>query len=462
MDLRRYLRLFGKGEALYALVRDALEAFVCHRPEVGYMQGLSYVAAVLALFVRGRRVHNLSDAAAYAPVFSLHEGSEFSTTVAGAAGTAASNNSSSTSNNTINNSSAPTTPARQTRTAAPSTTTPLTAMSLSSALAGSSGNTAHNRQPPPTSSAYLEEVYLVFQCLVNIIIGTRSPAPVGGGAVAAAAGGSGSGSGSGGGLAWHGLTGLGGCCHLHDFFLLREDTMQHYYDLFDLALEETEPKLRAHLKKVGVTYQLFLFMWLQTVFLRVLPLNAAARVWDLFLLGGTPVLFRTAVAVLRQLKPKLMRGSFEQCLGLVTGTGGKKGAWAAFSTPEVLIPAIAKVNLSNRILGALNAVGRGAVFLRPRATPISEHPQHPASGASSGSTGSTAGGDAAQTPPPPRQRHHSRARARRFPGGGGGFSPGIVNASGPNAIARFTQEITTSTPKLEARRLAEALAMLGT
>eukprot|EP00750_Incisomonas_marina_P018070 INCI2698.1.p1 GENE.INCI2698.1~~INCI2698.1.p1 ORF type:complete len:1629 (-),score=251.56 INCI2698.1:256-4593(-) len=295
-----YLRLFGKGEALYSTVRDALEAFVCHRPELGYIQGLSYIAAVIALFVHGHRVHELAASTAYSAVFALHIGREFALT-------------------------------------APKSEDPQVNH------AGGSSFQYHKRQQQADShTVYLQNVYIVFQCLVNVMIGTRTPAHLAFGVNQGTSRQTQSHN------AHHQeLRGLSGCSHLYDFFLLAETTMQHYYDVFDVVLQESEQRLWGHLRKIDIKYDMFLFMWLQTVFLRVLPLDTAARVWDLFLVGGTPVLFQTAIAILRLLKSKLLAGSFEQCLGLVTGS--KKGAWNSFSSPEVLIPSIVKVQLSNPV-----------------------------------------------------------------------------------------------------------------
>lgn len=46
------LLLFGKrGEPLFEQLRDVLEVYRCYRPDVGYVQGMSYVAAMLCLHI---------------------------------------------------------------------------------------------------------------------------------------------------------------------------------------------------------------------------------------------------------------------------------------------------------------------------------------------------------------------------------------------------------------------------
>jgi hypothetical protein len=53
-----WLNLFGPPDSpsegpLHAHVRDVLEAFVCVRPDMGYVQGMSYLAAMIAIFTGG-------------------------------------------------------------------------------------------------------------------------------------------------------------------------------------------------------------------------------------------------------------------------------------------------------------------------------------------------------------------------------------------------------------------------
>ena len=81
-----------------------------------------------------------------------------------------------------------------------------------------------------------------------------------------------------------------------------------YYAVFDLLIADCNPKVYKHLRKHSVPHNLYLFRWLQTMYLKVLPLDAAARVWDIFLLEGVVVLFKVAVALLTLLQPALFAG----------------------------------------------------------------------------------------------------------------------------------------------------------
>ena len=80
-----------------------------------------------------------------------------------------------------------------------------------------------------------------------------------------------------------------------------------YYAVFDLLLADANPKVYKHLRKHNVPHNLYLFRWLQTMFLKVLPLDAAGRVWDWFFLDGAVVMLKVAVAILSLLSPTMLK-----------------------------------------------------------------------------------------------------------------------------------------------------------
>lgn len=84
-----------------------------------------------------------------------------------------------------------------------------------------------------------------------------------------------------------------------------EASLEQYYHVFDQLLEDHNPKILKHLRKHDVDHTLYLFPWLQTLFLKVLPLDTAGRVFDCFLLDGTIFLLRAAVRTAQRL-PHLM------------------------------------------------------------------------------------------------------------------------------------------------------------
>ena len=49
----------------------------------------------------------------------------------------------------------------------------------------------------------------------------------------------------------------------------------------------------SRLKELDISADMYLFPWIQTVFLKYTPLSLASRIWDNFLLDGVEFLFRT-------------------------------------------------------------------------------------------------------------------------------------------------------------------------
>ena len=113
--------------------------------------------------------------------------------------------------------------------------------------------------------------------------------------------------------------------HLFAFFSRDFAAITAYIACFDGVFAKVEANLSRWFNNSDpkIETQMFLFTWLQTVFLKCLPLRAAGIVWDNFLLpasknGGTGYLFRVALAVLKLLGPTLRTLPFEGVMQLLT------------------------------------------------------------------------------------------------------------------------------------------------
>ncbi|XP_042225776.1 TBC1 domain family member 14-like isoform X2 [Homarus americanus] len=72
-----------------------------------------------------------------------------------------------------------------------------------------------------------------------------------------------------------------------------------YYKTFEELLAANLPLLADHLQNIGVTPDLYVLDWLLTVFARPLPLDAAVRIWDVYLRDGEEFLLRAAIGILK-------------------------------------------------------------------------------------------------------------------------------------------------------------------
>ncbi|KAK7066370.1 hypothetical protein SK128_001112 [Halocaridina rubra] len=90
------------------------------------------------------------------------------------------------------------------------------------------------------------------------------------------------------------------------FFRVDQPVMCAYYQAFEELLVANLPSLGDHLKNIGVTPDLYILDWLLTVFSRPLPLDAAVRIWDVYLRDGEEFLLRAAIGILKMYEPVLM------------------------------------------------------------------------------------------------------------------------------------------------------------
>lgn len=143
--------------------------------------------------------------------------------------------------------------------------------------------------------------------------------------------------------------------HLPAFFLLDNEVIYGYYALFEEALYETPgcSRVALHLCKLEVHPHLYLFNWLQTLFVKVLPIDVANRIWDGFFLEGTGYLLRAAIAVVKLFAKPLLSGTFEDCIKLLSCSPGEHIFWTKTITEEALFKALENIDLTDQALRTL-------------------------------------------------------------------------------------------------------------
>ena len=57
-----------------------------------------------------------------------------------------------------------------------------------------------------------------------------------------------------------------------------------------------------------------------TLYTRALPINVAKRVWDLYFLDGFPLLFKTALAILKIIKDKILYSDISEIMNTLKST----------------------------------------------------------------------------------------------------------------------------------------------
>jgi Rab-GTPase-TBC domain len=105
---------------------------------------------------------------------------------------------------------------------------------------------------------------------------------------------------------------------LQAFYRVNMPEMEKYFGAFSQALQRVSPRAYANMRDVHVSPHLYLVDWVMTLFSRSLPLELAARVWDMFLLDGESAVLKVALGVIRFLEEDLSVGLQEDCLTILT------------------------------------------------------------------------------------------------------------------------------------------------
>lgn len=150
--------------------------------------------------------------------------------------------------------------------------------------------------------------------------------------------------------------------HLFTFYLLDADLSGVYYKLFDAFLCVRLPELHAHLNYLGMPCSMYLMNWLQTLFLQVLPLECAARVFDNFLLDGTVFLFRTAMAIHELLQPVLIGAEIDSAMPILQKNLVYQDLWNTRVSEEELFRIIPTIAVPSHIYAALDRVVNDVFF----------------------------------------------------------------------------------------------------
>jgi len=91
-----------------------------------------------------------------------------------------------------------------------------------------------------------------------------------------------------------------------------------YMKVMDGVLKESLPKLYKQLSSLAIAPDIYMIDWVLTLFSKALPLDVAARVWDVLFLEGEIFMFQTALGVLKLLNSKLEASNFDDAMTLLT------------------------------------------------------------------------------------------------------------------------------------------------
>lgn len=103
--------------------------------------------------------------------------------------------------------------------------------------------------------------------------------------------------------------------YLHKFFLRDNSAViQEYLAKFSHMIAFHDPQLFNHLDNIGFIPELYAIPWFLTMYTHVFPLHKIFLLWDTLLLGEASLPLCVGVAILRQLKDRLLQFGFNECI----------------------------------------------------------------------------------------------------------------------------------------------------
>uniref|UniRef100_A0A8C8HMI5 TBC domain-containing protein kinase-like protein n=1 Tax=Oncorhynchus tshawytscha TaxID=74940 RepID=A0A8C8HMI5_ONCTS len=114
--------------------------------------------------------------------------------------------------------------------------------------------------------------------------------------------------------------------YLYNFFLKdNSHVIQEYLTVFSQMIAFHDPELSNHLNEIGFIPDLYAIPWFLTMFTHVFPLHKIFHLWDTLLLGNSSFPFCIGVAILQQLRDRLLANGFNECILLFSDLPGKRG-----------------------------------------------------------------------------------------------------------------------------------------
>ncbi len=145
-----------------------------------------------------------------------------------------------------------------------------------------------------------------------------------------------------------------------EFYHLQKEALDAYVNCFDYFFEQSLPLLYHHLKREGLSSDMFLLDWHLTLFVKPLPLDCAARVWDIFLGADETYGLRIALGILRLFAPELSTMDLESLMSFLTRLPENLRADALLqSVEEIKIPYKKFEKVRERELAKVSGQGVG-------------------------------------------------------------------------------------------------------
>ncbi|CAI5727055.1 unnamed protein product [Peronospora effusa] len=138
---------------------------------------------------------------------------------------------------------------------------------------------------------------------------------------------------------------------LFDMFRLEATRTFHYINIYNQIFEYELPALAAYFQEIGIDAQMYAVDWALTLFTRCLPLDLALRIWDVYVLLGSPFFFQASMGLLSLFQDSLLTMEPEDIMRLLH-------TFPKNISSQQLFEAISSVHLSCQEITELLAGGK--------------------------------------------------------------------------------------------------------
>jgi TBC1 domain family member 14 len=123
------------------------------------------------------------------------------------------------------------------------------------------------------------------------------------------------------------------------FYKFKADDIIQRLKFFRQAFLVEIPDLCEYFEEEKIDPRSYVYEWVMTLYTRALPMDVAVRVWDLYFIDGFPLLFKTALAILKIVKDKILYSDISEVMNTL------KNTQSLILDDSMLLKAIDGVNL---------------------------------------------------------------------------------------------------------------------
>ena len=132
------------------------------------------------------------------------------------------------------------------------------------------------------------------------------------------------------------------------FYRLDEESIRHRLELFNDIFECNLPILYKYFKKVEILPEHYLLEWFMTLFTRSIHIDMAFRIWDIYMIEGIIVLYKSAVVILSIHEKELLNLDFAGIMNKL------KNLDANHYDEDKFIEKMSNVKFTDKIINKIN------------------------------------------------------------------------------------------------------------